>query len=285
YYPATFASPATVNSGTMYGIVLRLTANRTTGSYLAIVSNSDVYPTAPGIGSSNSGGLWSILPNSADLGFQTYITTPPTYAASGDLISDVKDANPSGSGTPHVSSLSWTGSTPANTTLKFQLATSNNPAGPFTYLGPDGTGATYFTSSPARPAGELFQGRYFRWRAFLSTTVTTTTPVLSDVTVCYNNTCTGLPSAPPTPSNNGPICAGATLSLHASTVAGATYSWTGPNGFTSTLQNPNIAGATTAATGTYNVKAIIGACSSALAPTAATVIANGGACNDGNLCT
>src|SRR5262249_61719535 len=65
YYTATFASPATVNSGTMYAIVLRLTANRTTGSYLAIVSNSDVYPTAPGIGSSNSGGVVSTPPHTA----------------------------------------------------------------------------------------------------------------------------------------------------------------------------------------------------------------------------
>ncbi|MDR6944763.1 DUF2341 domain-containing protein [Mucilaginibacter pocheonensis] len=48
-----------------------------------------------------------------------------------------------------------------------------------------------------------------------------------------------------------PICPGSTLSLQANTVSGATYSWTGPNSFTSTSQNPTIANATTANAGTY----------------------------------
>lgn len=56
-----------------------------------------------------------------------------------------------------------------------------------------------------------------------------------------------------TAGSNGPICVGSALNLTASAVAGATYSWTGPNGFTSTLQNPTIASATAAAAGTYTV--------------------------------
>jgi hypothetical protein len=285
YYTATFASPAAVTSGTTYAIITRLAANRSAGSYLALISASDVYGAAPGIFSPDSGANWGLLPNNADLGFKTYITTTPSYAGSGDFIAGVNDSNPSGSGTPHISSLSWTASTPANTTVKFQLATSVSETGPFNFIGPDGTAATFFTTTPVTPAAEKFQGRYFQWRAFLSTTNSAATPVLNDVTVCYNNTCAGLPSAPASASNNGPICAGATLQLNAATVSGATYSWTGPNGFTSALQNPTISNAQAAATGTYNVKAIIGACQSANVPTSATVTATGGACNDGNACT
>jgi len=68
---------------------------------------------------------------------------------------------------------------------------------------------------------------------------------------------TGTPAEPPTAGNNGPICAGETLSLTASTISGATYSWTGPNGFTANVQNPTIANATTAASGIYAVTATV----------------------------
>ncbi len=65
----------------------------------------------------------------------------------------------------------------------------------------------------------------------------------------------------PTVSNNGPICSGGTLIFNAaSATAGVTYSWTGPNGFTSNLQNPTITNATTAASGIYFVTASISNC-------------------------
>lgn len=60
--------------------------------------------------------------------------------------------------------------------------------------------------------------------------------------------------ASPTVSNNGPICSGATLSLTASSSLGASYRWTGPNGFTSNQQNPVVSSnATTAMSGTYSL--------------------------------
>ena len=74
----------------------------------------------------------------------------------------------------------------------------------------------------------------------------------------------------PVASNNGPICAAQTLQLMASTVPGATYFWTGPNGFTSTQQSPQIAAATSSASGIYQVIAMVGGCDSA--PAATTVL-------------
>jgi len=62
------------------------------------------------------------------------------------------------------------------------------------------------------------------------------------------------PTPVPTAGNNGPVCAGSALSLTASTISGATYHWTGPNGYTSTVQNPTVSSsATTAMAGTYSV--------------------------------
>src|SRR5678816_1982551 len=51
------------------------------------------------------------------------------------------------------------------------------------------------------------------------------------------------PNPAPVVGSNSPICAGAQLNLTAS--GGSTYSWTGPNSFSSSNQNPSISTATT----------------------------------------
>src|SRR5437762_7084391 len=67
----------------------------------------------------------------------------------------------------------------------------------------------------------------------------------------------------PAASNAGPYCEGATISLSTPAVASATYAWTGPNGFTSSLQNPTRTNATPADGGTYSVVITVNGCSSA----------------------
>jgi len=52
-----------------------------------------------------------------------------------------------------------------------------------------------------------------------------------------------------TSSNNTPLCAGQTLNLTSD--GGTVYSWTGPDGFTSTAQNPSITSTTVANDGVY----------------------------------
>lgn len=71
-----------------------------------------------------------------------------------------------------------------------------------------------------------------------------------------------IPVPSPIASNNGPLCEGDTLVLTASTVAGATYSWVGPNGFSSTQQNPTVNGITGADFGQYSVTADVNGCPS-----------------------
>lgn len=61
-------------------------------------------------------------------------------------------------------------------------------------------------------------------------------------------------------SNTGPYCAGSTIQLNGSASPGSVYSWTGPNGFVSNLQNPTIPNATTANAGTYSLTISGGAC-------------------------
>ncbi len=79
------------------------------------------------------------------------------------------------------------------------------------------------------------------------------------------------PPPAPTASYNSPMYAGMTLNLTASTNSGATYNWTGPNGFTSTNQNPSIVNASTNASGAYSVTATVAGLTSAPGTAAVTV--------------
>lgn len=54
-----------------------------------------------------------------------------------------------------------------------------------------------------------------------------------------------------TATNTGPYCVGATIQLNAS--SGTSYSWSGPNSFTSTLQNPTIPLSSISNSGVYTV--------------------------------
>lgn len=91
-------------------------------------------------------------------------------------------------------------------------------------------------------------------------------PAVKSVTVAT----TPLP-VPPTISSNSPVCEGGTLNLFASAIAGATYMWTGPNGFTSSAQNPVITNINQSAAGTYSVTVTVGQCSSTPASTTAII--------------
>ena len=79
-------------------------------------------------------------------------------------------------------------------------------------------------------------------------------------------------AAPPTAGNGGPYGVGATIALTASTIEGATYLWTGPNGFTSTDQSPTIPNATLAMAGDYSVTVIVGGCTSDAGTTTVVVL-------------
>ncbi|MEI6765358.1 MAG: glycine-rich protein [Bacteroidota bacterium] len=80
-----------------------------------------------------------------------------------------------------------------------------------------------------------------------------------------------VPPATPVAGNNSPVCSGDTIKLTSTAVPNATYSWTGPNGFTSTLKDPKIPNSSTANSGIYSVVATVGACSSSAAVTTVTV--------------
>jgi gliding motility-associated-like protein len=74
-------------------------------------------------------------------------------------------------------------------------------------------------------------------------------------------TVNAIPSAP-TITSNTPICEGATLTFSSTAVSGGIFSWTGVNGFISSLQNPKRTSATTASTGNYSATVTVLGCTS-----------------------
>ncbi len=72
-------------------------------------------------------------------------------------------------------------------------------------------------------------------------------------------------------SSNSPICIGDPINLMVTDVEGATFAWEGPNGFTSTEQNPVIEAATEADAGDYTVTVTIDGCPATIPPTTVEV--------------
>jgi len=145
-YTVTFATPAAVVSGTSYSIVLRTSVGSTVFGVRGSTAGGSTLANGQVFTTTTSGTTWT--PVAADLFFTSYVSVPPTYLASGTFVSSVKDANPAAGLTPIWSTFSWNAATPANTSLQFQVAGSNNVNGPFNFVGPDGTAATFFTTSP-----------------------------------------------------------------------------------------------------------------------------------------
>jgi gliding motility-associated-like protein len=79
-----------------------------------------------------------------------------------------------------------------------------------------------------------------------------------------------LPAAP-TAFNDSPVCEGESVFVQANTIVGGNYSWTGPNGFSTTLQNFSLNNVTTAQAGIYNVAVTLNGCTSTSTPTNVTI--------------
>jgi len=152
-FTGTFGTPLSITSGTQYALILRPVSVPAGSGYFWIRSSPSTYANGSRVLSADSGGTWS-ADTTRDFNFRTYVQTG--YAASGTFVSSPKDSNPAGGNTAIWSTFSWNASVPANTTLQFQLAGSNNPNGPFNFVGPDGTAGTFFTTSPVQLSPQFY---------------------------------------------------------------------------------------------------------------------------------
>ncbi len=114
------------------------------------------------------------------------------YAASGYLTSSLFDTGATSttfyrlSFSPQDQATS-TGATP----VRFQLATGNDPATTtWEFLGPDGTAATYYSTTDSDLAAILDNHRYLRYRVYLATDDPTISPNVADIAFTYSSACT-----------------------------------------------------------------------------------------------
>ena len=232
YYTATFASPITLTAGTQYAFVVRPTTNPSPGTYAltrsgTATAGADVYSGGTRVAGATSGTVWSIPLTggvSTDAGFNIWLQTG--FVSSGTFVSSLKDANPATGNSVRWTTLSFAATTPSGTSVKFQIAASNSSSGPFTFVGPDGTPNTFFTTSGADLS--QFNGfRYLRYEAFLSTTDSTTTPTLSSVQICFDDkVSTSLSVDPATGTYGGIVDLSATLTGGATGLSGKTIDFT-----------------------------------------------------------
>jgi len=103
------------------------------------------------------------------------------YNQSGTFTSPVYDAGRNVS----WQNLSWSETLPAGTDIEFQLAYSDSESGPWTYVGPDGTANTKFTTSSGESVGASVISRYCRYKVFF-TGDGSNTPTLGSVELSYS---------------------------------------------------------------------------------------------------
>ncbi len=243
---ADFTTAPNLTAGTRYALIVRPQANPSVGTYAYQISGSNIYANGRWVASANAGGSWGPGTSARDLGFKTFMKAG--FVSAGTFTSGLMDANPHSGGAVSWTSLSWNASLPAGTSLQFQVGASNSPGGPFTFVGPDSTAATFFTTSGASLA--QFNGmRYLKYRASLATTVITSTPTLADVTVCFSNSVpTTLTVIAATGPYGGVVNLSATLTDGASPLSGKTVSFT--------LNGANAGSAITDAAGVASVSNI-----------------------------
>ncbi|HYK02088.1 MAG TPA: carboxypeptidase regulatory-like domain-containing protein [Thermoanaerobaculia bacterium] len=256
WFTATFPTPVTLTPGTQYALVIRPAAAIPAGApapgYFWSVSVGtgaialqNPYAGGRRASSANSGVTWAGAAGNAnnDHGFKIYVDQG--YTLAGNLVSSTKDSNAPPGLTPVWGALTWTATTPADTSVQFQAAASNSVNGPFAFVGPDGTAATFFTTSGAS-LDQFFGKRYLQYKAYLATTVGTATPTLHDVQVCYVDTdCSGtLATITPTPAQ---VCYSSAGNTAAGPADATAFQWS--------IANGTIVGSPTSETVTYTAGA------------------------------
>ncbi|MBI3502183.1 MAG: DUF1573 domain-containing protein [Bacteroidetes bacterium] len=276
----TITSATTAQSGT-YSVTA--TVNGCTGAAGTVSVTVNVTPSAPSASSNSpvcSGTTLSLTASAG--GSPTYNWNGPNSFVSGLQNPTISNITTLGSGTYSVTATENGCTGPAGTT---SVIVNQTPAAPIA-----GSNSPICTGNNLSLTSSTMGSSTYNWNGPNGFSSTLQNPVIISASVtdagtysvtATDNGCTGPagtvnvivnpPPAAPTAGSNSPVCSGQNLSLTA-TSTGASYSWTGPNGFSSTSQNPVIVSVSTAANGTYSVIAINPGCAPSAAGTTSVTV-------------
>lgn len=107
------------------------------------------------------------------------------YSTAGILESSTFD---SGSDISSYNWIYWSGTEPLDTDIRFQIATSDNSTGPWSFKGPDGTSSSYYTDANGEYINYLNHAsdRYMRYKLFLDSQADLQSPTLEEVVISYS---------------------------------------------------------------------------------------------------
>ena len=133
---------------------------------------------------SQSGGIDASTPGELTLlvnASGTYSTSTASWLISNTI--DLGGANAA------LYAMAWTaGTMPANTSVAFQIAANNDNA-TWNFIGPDGTGSTYFTAPSSTLPAALSGNRFLRYKVFLDTQDANAAPSVTGISFDFSANC------------------------------------------------------------------------------------------------
>ncbi len=154
-------------------------------------ANIDYKVTISGTNGDFTGYAWNSVVGWISFFGQNYKvnTAWRSLSATGSLVSSIFDTQIQPGGAI-LNSIVWQGSQPAGTHVKFQIAVSNSPNGPWSYKGPgqdqnqyfEGTGANVAIPITGTDRAWVNNQRYLRYKVFLESTENqTVSPIVEDI--------------------------------------------------------------------------------------------------------
>ncbi|MBS1741978.1 MAG: PKD domain-containing protein [Bacteroidetes bacterium] len=280
-------TPVALSNAGVYSLYVVVNGcSSATATTTLVVNETPAMPVASNDGPVCTGNTLNLSASTTFTGAVTFTWTGPNVFSSSQQNPSINNVTVQAAGTYSVTAIAQTGNCVSqtattvvvvNTTPQIINATSVNPS--------SCSSATGSITLNGLSSGNTYSVAYLQDGNPQSATITangTGQVIISNLVAgVYDNiqvSIAGCPSnivgpytlsdpnppAPPLAGSNSAICLGATLTLSASSSATGTitYSWTGPNSFSSNLQNPSISNTITSNAGMYYVHITVNNCTS-----------------------